>query len=63
MSHIGYIGAAAASIALCFGWMAFAAEEKAGEKPPMMFVQTAGGVDIKDGKLTLMSPTTTFSFF
>jgi hypothetical protein len=25
-----------------------------------MFVQTAGGASLKDGKLTLMSPTTTF---
>jgi hypothetical protein len=46
-------------MALCFSWLAFAAEEKSGDKP-VMFVQTAGGVDIKDGKLTLMSPTTTF---
>jgi hypothetical protein len=52
--------AAAASIALCFSWPAFA-DEKSGDKPPMMFVQTAGGAVLKDGKLTLMAPSTTFS--
>jgi hypothetical protein len=61
MNNIRYIcAAAAASIALCFGWIAFADTEKSGDKSPMMFVQTAGGIDIKDGTLTLMSPTTTF---
>jgi hypothetical protein len=60
MNYIRYISTAAATIALCFSWVTFAAEEKSGDKPPVMFVQTAGGISLKDGKLTLMSPTTTF---
>jgi len=61
MNSIRYICAAtAASIALCFAWIALAADEKPGSNPPVMFVQTAGGAAINDGKLTLMSPTTTF---
>jgi hypothetical protein len=67
MNSIRYIcAAAAASIVLCFGWGAFAGDEKAasseksGDNQPVMFVQTAGGAHLKDGKLTLMSPTTTF---
>jgi hypothetical protein len=59
MNSIRYICAAAAATALCFGWVAFAAE-KSGDKPPVMYVQTAGGISLKDGTLTLMSPTTTF---
>jgi hypothetical protein len=62
MNSIRYICAAAASIVLCSGWIAFADEENAGEKPPVMFVQSAEGASIKDGKLTLMSPSTTFFF-
>jgi hypothetical protein len=62
MNSIRYIRAAtAASITLCFSWVAYAADEKSGDKPPMMFVQTAGGATLKDGKLILMSPSTTFS--
>jgi hypothetical protein len=61
MNNIRSICAAAASIVLCLGWIAVAAEEKSGDKPPMMFVQTAGGASLKDGKLMLMSPSTTFS--
>jgi hypothetical protein len=60
MNYIRYICAAAAAIALSFGWIAFAAE-KTGDSAPVMFVQTAAGMSIKDGKLTLMSPSTTFS--
>jgi hypothetical protein len=60
MSYIRYICTAAASIALCFSWIAFAAE-KSGDNPPVMFVQTAGQASLKDGKLTLMFPSTTFS--
>jgi hypothetical protein len=60
MNYIRYIYAAAASIVLCFSWLAFAANEKSGDNKPVMFVQTAGGIDLKDGKLTLKSPTTTF---
>src|SRR5262249_44709959 len=59
MNCIRYISAAAASIALCFGWIALAAEKSGGDAP-VMFVQTAGGISVQDGKLTLMSPTTTF---
>jgi hypothetical protein len=59
MRSIRYICAAAAAIALGFGWIAFAAE-KSGDNPPVMYVQTAGSAAIKDGTLTLMSPTTTF---
>jgi len=55
-----YICAAGASIALCFGWIAFAATEKSDDNPPVMFVQTAPGVSFKDGKLTLMTPSTVF---
>jgi hypothetical protein len=58
MISIRYICAAAASIALCFSWIAFAAE-KSGDTP-VMYMQTAGGISLKDGTLTLMSPTTTF---
>src|SRR6516164_2996849 len=62
MNRIRYIwAAAAASIALCFSWIVFAAE-KSGENPPVMFVQTAGVASYKDGRLTLMSPSTTFLF-
>jgi len=61
MNRMPYIGAAAASVVLCFSWIAVAAE-KSGDNPPVMFVQTAGGASLKDGKLTLMSPSTTFSF-
>jgi hypothetical protein len=60
MNSIRYICAAAAAIALCFGWVAFAAE-KSSDKPPVMFVQTAGQASLKEGKLTLMVPSTTFS--
>jgi hypothetical protein len=60
MNSIRHISAAAAAIALCFGWVAFAAEEKSADKRPVMYVQTAGGISLKDGTLTLMSPTTTF---
>jgi hypothetical protein len=60
MNKIRYICAAAASMVLCFGWIAFAATEKSGDNPPVMFVQSASGVSFKDGKLTLMSPSTTF---
>jgi hypothetical protein len=68
MNTIRYIcAAAAASTVLCFGWLALAGNEKSGgnpksgDTPPMMFVQSAGGASLKDGKLTLMSPSTTFS--
>ena len=61
MNRIRYICTAAASIVLCFSWIAFAGE-KSGDSPPVMFVQTAGVASFKDGKLTLMSPSTTFSF-
>jgi hypothetical protein len=62
MNRIRYIcGATAASIVLCFSWIALAAE-KSGDNPPVMFVQTAGVASFKEGKLTLMSPSTTFSF-
>jgi len=47
-------------IALCVGWIAFAATEQSGDNPPVMFVQSAPGVSFKDGKLTLMSPSTIF---
>jgi hypothetical protein len=60
MNSIRYICAAAASIVLCFGWIAFAATEQSGDNQPVMFVQSASGVSFKDGKLTLMSPSTTF---
>jgi len=60
MNGVRYIYSAAASVVLCFGGLAFAADEKQGDKPPVMFVQTAGEISLKDGKLTLMSPTTTF---
>jgi hypothetical protein len=60
MNYIRYSSAAAASIALCFSWSAFADTEKSGDNAPVMFVQTAGGVSVNDGKLTLMNPTTTF---
>src|SRR5208337_1059303 len=60
MNGIRYICAAAASIVLCFGWIAFAATESSGDNPPVMFVQSAAGVSFKDGKLTLMSPSTIF---
>src|SRR5215472_14582589 len=59
MNSIRYICAAAAAIAFCFNWVAFAAE-KSGDNPSVMYVQTAGGISLKDGTLTLMSPTTTF---
>jgi hypothetical protein len=61
MNSVRNICAAAASIALCFGGVAFAGDEKAGDNQPMIFVQTAGDAALKDGKLTLMSPSTTFS--
>jgi hypothetical protein len=57
MNYIRYICAAAATAVLCFSWLAFADTEK----QPVMFVQTAGGISLKDGTLTLMSPTTTFT--
>jgi hypothetical protein len=50
---------AAVAMVLCFGWAAFGAAEKTDEKPPVMFVQSATGA-FKDGKLTLISPSTTF---
>src|SRR5262249_24958668 len=58
--NIRYICAAAAAMVLSSGWLAFAAE-KSGDKQPMMFVQTAGQASVKDGKLTLMLPSTTFT--
>jgi hypothetical protein len=62
MNNIRYLcAAAAASVVLCFSWIAFADTEKSGDKPPVMFVQTAGAASLKDGKLMLMSPSTTFS--
>jgi hypothetical protein len=68
MNSIRYIcAAAAAAIVLAFGWFAFADAEKSGDSqktgnnPPMMFVQTAGGATLKDGKLTLTAPATTFT--
>jgi hypothetical protein len=60
MNSIRYICAAAASIVLCSGWIAFAASEKSSDNPPIMFVQSAAGASFKDGKLTLMSPSTIF---
>jgi hypothetical protein len=59
MISLRYMGAAVASIVLCLGWVAFAAAEKSDEKPPVMFVQSAAGA-FKDGKLMLLSPSTTF---
>jgi len=60
MNSIRYICVVAASITLCFGWIAFAETEKSGDNPPVMFVQTASKVSFKDGNLTLMSPSTIF---
>lgn len=62
MNRIRYIGAAAAAlIALCLGWIAFAATEKSADNnPPVMFVQTAAQASFKDGELTLMHPSTIF---
>src|SRR5215468_5314827 len=60
MNKIRYISAAAASIVLCLGWIAFAATGDQSDNPRIMFVQTASGMSYKDGKLTLMSPATAF---
>src|ERR1700751_1565838 len=60
MNRIRYICAVAVPVLVCFGWIAFAAEEKTGDNPPGMFVQSAAGASFKDGKLTLMSPSTIF---
>jgi len=60
MNITRYLCAAGAAVALSFGWLAFAATEKSTENPPVMFVQTASNVSFKDGKLTLMSPSTIF---
>jgi hypothetical protein len=60
MKIIRDICVAAASIVLCSGWIAFAATEKSGDNPPVMFVQSASKASFKDGKLMLMSPSTTF---
>ena len=63
MNRTGYIfAAAAASIMLCFGWIAFAATEQKSpdNNPPVMFVQTAGQASFKDGELTLVHPSTIF---
>jgi hypothetical protein len=62
MNSIRYIcAAAAASVVLCFSWIACASDAKAGDNQPTMFVQTAGAATLKDGKLVLMAPSTTFS--
>jgi hypothetical protein len=59
MKNMRYIvPAAMALIALCLGWTAFAASEESGDNPSMMFVQSAPNASLKDGKLTLMSPST-----
>ncbi len=60
MKKIQYVCAAAASMGLLCNWVAFAGAEQAGDKPPVMFVQSAPEASVKDGKLTLMSPSTTF---
>jgi hypothetical protein len=59
MKNIRYVCTAAASMGLFCGWVAFAGAEQAGDKP-VMFVQSAPEASVKDGKLTLMSPSTTF---
>ncbi len=51
---------ALASAVLCFGWAVLAASEGQGDNPSVMFVQSAPGASLKDGKLTLMSPSTIF---
>jgi hypothetical protein len=51
---------ALASVAMCFAWFAFAATEQQDNNPPVMFVQSASGASLKDGKLMLMSPSTIF---
>ncbi|MGA7329892.1 MAG: hypothetical protein WBX25_36775 [Rhodomicrobium sp.] len=60
MNNVRSICVAAASIVLCFGWTAFAATEKSGDNPAVMFVQSSSGASFKDGKLTLVSPSTVF---
>jgi hypothetical protein len=60
MSSMRYVRTAAASTVLCFGGIAFAATEKTDNNQPVIFVQSAPKASIKDGKLTLMSPSTTF---
>jgi hypothetical protein len=60
MTSFRYICAAVSSVVLFFGGIAFADTEKPGDNPRVMFVQSAPGVSLKDGKLTLMSPSTIF---
>ena len=60
-SILSVCAAAAAPVVLCFGWVAFAGNEKPADNQPIMFVQTAGAATLKDGKLILTSPSTTFS--
>jgi hypothetical protein len=61
MKNMRYaVPAAIAVIALCFGWIAFAAPEKKDGNLPVLFVQSSAAATLKDGKLTLMSPSTVF---
>jgi hypothetical protein len=64
MNSIRSICAAAVALIVlcfCFGWVAFAGNEKSGDNQPIVFVQTAGAATLRDGKLSLMSPSTTFA--